>query len=321
MNYEVNLIIDNFIIDTPVIEILKALQTDPFNTNGYLKHINDKQEYVQITCPFHKDGHETRPSASVYALKGKKIGFGKLHCFTCHAVTDLVGIVKQVLSCSEEEAKNWLIENFASAKLEENYMPEFTRKQVEFSPVQAYLDESILNEYNYWHPYMEVRHLTKEVVQQFKIGYDIKTQCITFPAWDASGGLVMITKRSVNTKQFYIPKNVQKPIYLLNFILAKNIKAVVVCESQLDALTLWGWHIPAIALFGTGAEHQYEILKHTDIRSYHLALDGDAAGENGCHKFKKAMGKNVLIDRIAIPNGKDVNDLTEREFRALPLLW
>ena len=123
-----------------------------------------------------------------------------------------------------------------------------------------------------------------------------------------------ITERSVNTKNFYIPEGLDLPIYLLNYIIRENINEVYVVESQIDALTLWTFGYPAIALFGTGGRKSYDILKRSGIRIYHLCFDGDLAGRHGALRFIRNMSENVMIDVIYLPDGKDVNDLSKEEF-------
>ena len=75
------------------------------------------------------------------------------------------------------------------------------------------------------------RHLSKEVVDRFQIGYDKRIQAITFPVYDEKGKLVMVTKRSVLSKRFYIPSGVDKPVYLLNEAIKNNLTTVYVTES------------------------------------------------------------------------------------------
>ena len=168
--------------------------------------------------------------------------------------------------------------------------------------------------------YYKIQCVYAYFLRKFKIGYDSETNSITFPVWDEHGKLVMVTERSVNTKHFYIPEDVIKPVYLLNFIKKENITTVYVVESQINALTLWSWGYPAIALIGTGSPHQYEVLKKSGIRNYILCFDGDEAGDKGTNRFKKNMSSDVFISTKLIPRGKDVNNLTKEEFDNLPLI-
>ena len=122
---------------------------------------------------------------------------------------------------------------------------------------------------------------------------------------------------SIDRKQFNIPSNLSKPIYLLNYIIKENIETVWVVESQINALNCWRRGRPAIALLGTGSSTQYDILKKSGIRTYFLAFDGDEAGDKGIKKFLKAMPNDLIINIVNIPRGKDVSDLTDDEFNKL----
>ena len=161
------------------------------------------------------------------------------------------------------------------------------------------------------------RKLSKEVVDRFRVGYDKERDAITFPVYDERHRLVMVTARSVNSKRFWIPKNVDKPVYLLYDILERGIETVYVCESQINALTARTWGLDAVALFGTGSEKQYNTLKKSGIRNYVLLFDGDEAGRKGALRFKKNMPNDVFITDVRLPAGKDVNDLSYDEVMKL----
>ena len=129
-----------------------------------------------------------------------------------------------------------------------------------------------------------------------------------------------IATRSKMNDWFYIDENSDKPVYLLNTINQYNYKEVYVCESQINALTLWSWGYPAVALFGTGSQYQYDILNRCGIRHYILCFDGDEAGDKGIYRFRKNIRKDVFVSQKVIPNNKDVNDLTKEQFDNLPII-
>ena len=237
------------------------------------------------------------------------------NCFVCGYIAKLPKFIEDCFGEQEGFGSEWLAERYGDIFIDKPI--EFPTFGEEKKEEPQFLDENSLKEYDYYHPYMWKRKLTKEVVDKFRVGYDMKHRSITFPVWDDRGNLVMVTERSVLTKRFFIPNGVQKPVYLLNFIKAENIKTVVVVESQINALTSWGFGHPAIALFGTGSSYQYDILKKSGIRNYILCFDGDAAGKKGADRFVKALGKSVFIKTISMPEGKDVNDLTKEEFELL----
>ena len=312
------LIIKNKLINAPIPTILNRLKSEC--KHDYLHYIGpDKNDHVAITCPFHKNGQERRPSCFVYTkTDDPDLPYGTVHCFTCGRGTTLPYLVGYCLGGNVELGNDWLEERFGDTFIvTEDYLPpiELDKK----SEDKNFLDENILNQYAFYHPYMFKRKLTNEVINKFKIGYDKNTDCITFPIWDEKGNLVSISRRSTKKKYFKLENNIGKPIYLLNFIKAENITTVYVVESQINALTLWSWGMPAIALLGTGSKAQYEILRNSGIRNYILCFDGDLAGKKGEKRFIENMRKNVIVSVKEIPAGKDVNDLTEEEFRKIPI--
>lgn len=309
-----DLIIRNKRIDAPIMTILTTLKSELHN--GLLKDIeSETQDNIPITCPSHKNGRENRPSCYVYCRKDNdKVEYGRVHCFTCGYSVSLPEFIGDCFGQSEEFGKSWLIQRFGTMV---DYDEDYLEPIILDKHKKQYLDESILNRYMYYHPYMWKRGLSKEVVDRFGVGYDKDYNSITFPVWDESGNLVMITSRSVASKYFHIEKNKDKPVYLLNFVNQDKIDKVYVTESQINALTLWSWGYPAIALFGTGSSHQYDILNKSGIRNYVLCFDGDLAGDKGKNRFIKNIRKDVLVSHKVIPNGKDVNDLTKQQFENL----
>ena len=231
-----DLIINDHIIIEPIENIILELKREA-NWRVF-KDIQTKPNYLRVTCPFHKDGEENKPSCSIFTdYESDSVLPGTYHCFTCGAKGTLYQLVASVLGITNEQAKDWLVENYGNVYdtsiLKFNT---FTLKD-EQQYKQEYLDESILDQYKYYHPYLAKRKISFEVAKKFTVGYNTYKDTITFPVWDEKGHLVMITERSVKSKYFYIPEAVEKPVYLLNFVLKENYKTVVVCESQINALT------------------------------------------------------------------------------------
>lgn len=306
-----NLVLYNRIIDTDAEEILTKLKLD--SEGKYLRNIRKKSDYVFITCPFHKEGQELKPSCTVYNRNDNpNLPFGTWHCFTCNQSGALYKLVSKILNLSYEQSKHWLIDNFSSSYEDKRlYLDNF-----EQTPEQPkYLDESVLEQYSYFHPYQFQRGLTKEIIKKFKVGYDAQTESITFPVWDDSGNLLGITKRSIKGKQFYIPKELNKPVYLLNFIKQASITDVVICEGQIDALVAWSRGIPAVALFGAGTtDNQINLLNKSGIRHFILMYDNDLAGNHGSLRLKSGLSADKMITEIIMPKGKDIASCTEEEF-------
>lgn len=306
-----DLIIDNHVIKKDIKAILSTLKEK--TVNGKLAVIHYDPESVRITCPFHKDGLEKKPSCGIY-VGNADITWGTVHCFACGFKGQLYDVVASCLDISIQRAKKWLCDNFTEYVKENRVIIDAPINLKAVKKKETYLDENILNNFQSWHPYMEKRKLSKEVCEKFQIKYDPQTECIVFPVRDIHGNLKFLTRRSVNSKKFIIDKNIEKEVYLLYNHLDE--KEVYVCESQINALTLQSWGYPAVALLGTGTEYQYAQLKKSGILKYNLCLDGDDAGRRGTKKFIENFPHN-FITVIKIPEGKDVNDLTKNQFENL----
>ena len=309
---------NNYIIKEPLINIVRHLQT--ILVNGKLAKIQNKGENIAICCPEHNNGLEKNPSAYIYA-DDKNTEYGQVHCFTCGYNKSFDHFVADCLECSLNEAQTWLIKNYG--ELTESPIELLDIDQaINFNhlPTKKKLDESILKTFEDYCPYLQARKLSRQTCEKFKVKYDPVNKQVVFPVYDENNDLVMITRRSVLTKQFLIDKDIEKPVYLLNYIKSNNIKTVVLVESQINALTSYEYGIPAIATFGCNiTEKQFNILNKSGIRHYILCFDGDAAGRKGAETFKKNIRKDVFITDILMPPKKDLNDLSKDEFYDLLL--
>lgn len=308
--------IRNKVITEPIINILYQAKREL--TNGKLKDIQKAHDAnILISCPCHKDGYEKHASCRVLADETcEDLEAGYAYCFSCGYSAPFAQVIGDLFNEDKAFGEEWLVERFGNTFVEQE---EFLQEIVLDKPTvkKEYLDEASLIPFDFYHPYMWKRKLSKEVVDRFRVGYDKERDAITFPVYDERHRLVMVTARSVNSKRFWIPKDVDKPVYLLYDILERGVQTVYVCESQINALTARTWGLDAVALFGTGSEKQYNTLKKSGIRNYILLFDGDEAGRKGAMRFKKNMPSDVFITDVRLPAGKDVNDLTYEEVMTL----
>lgn len=309
------LVIQNKIFNSDIESVLKKMK-QALN-DGRLKDIQRKGNNIICTCPFHKGGFERKPAMNIYCMKDGSVEYGYAHCFSCSYSARFPKFVGDTFGISTEDAESWLLSNFSSDILQDDSI---LLDEIKLPYIEKKCENTLkypIEKCNFKHPYMYQRGLTDDVIDKFQIGYNAETDSITFPVWDAVGNLVTVTERSVVGKRFHIPSNVEKPVYLLNFILKENIKRVFVCESQLNTLNCWKYGFPAVGLFGTGSNYQYDILKKSGIRNYVLMFDGDAAGRTGAEKFKKHLSDTAYITDVVMYAGKDVSDLTREEFFTL----
>lgn len=305
--------VNDLFFDTTVEAILYRIQKE---TNfEYLKQIKRSGNNFMITCPFHGNHNESHPSCGV-AGDETESNYGVFHCFTCGQSGTILDLIKLCLGLDVLEAIDWLNNTFGKVIVQRDYLlPEIEINNIS---INNFLDESILDEYSYFHPYMFERGLTEDIIRKFRIGCTPDGKYITFPCWDEHDNLVGIFKRSTVGKEFIIPKDMPKCVYLLNFLIKENITTAYVCEGQFDALKLWTFGYPAICLFGAGTSKiQMEILNRSGIRNYILMYDNDQAGRHGAQRFKNLIRKDVFVTDIIMPQGKDCGDCTKEEIKQI----
>jgi len=286
----------------------------------------DSGDHIQITCPYHSNGMERKPSA------GLRKSDGILHCFACGEVHTLPEVISHCFGHDEDLMGTWgwawLLKNFAITQVEE-------RKDVEldFSRDKKasnnngvvirsnnYISDEELDKYRYTHPYMKKRGLTDEVIAMFDIGVDIDSKAITFPICDASGNCLFVARRGINSKWFNYPAHIQKPLYGLYqlYQLHPFPSEVYVCESMIDCCLLWKNKKPACALNGLGNEIQFKQLRELPCRVLILATDSDEAGLRARERIRMNMQNTKIIKEVVLPKGrKDIGECTDLEIQNL----
>lgn len=302
-------------------------------------------DYYSCYCPIHSDGKEKKPSFGILLHDIVKHGAvyraGWCHCFTCGLSMSLSELVERIFSIrqtpreirelvraecfpAQDQPDNLLIPSIDmqifNAKWASNYIHSSNS-----STSVSKVSEAELAKYRFVVPYMYDRKLTDELIVQYDIGVDLdfipykgakRVPCITFPVKNMSGDVEFIARRSIEGKRFYLPKDVEKPVYGI-YELPKGVTSVCVTESIFNALTCVKYGYPAIALLGTGTPYQIEILKKLGIREYVLCLDGDEAGERGTNRLKRGLCNTSIVWSVKMPPDKDVNDCSYEEFKIL----
>ena len=86
----------------------------------------------------------------------------------------------------------------------------------------------------------------------------------------------------------------------LNQVITKFPKEIYICESMIDALTLWSVYKPSVALNGLGTQNQFKQLNELPCRKFILATDNDEAGQKARKRLKEKL-KNKIITEIILP--------------------
>ena len=305
------LYIDNYMIDTPIIDILHKLKVT-INT-GKLKDIVPKNDYIMVTCPHHKDGKEARPDCGIYIGDDQARTYGFAHCFACSWAVDFVRFVQECFESSEAYAKNWLITNYG--KLIKTRVSLGQPINLNKSNTVKVLDSDQLNNFASWCPYLLKRGISRATCNKFNVKYDAEHRQVVFPCYDETGRFVMMARRSIDSKIFYMDKNVEKPVYCLDNIIANNIKTAIITEGPFDCLSANEYGFPAIATLGTPSIDQIAKINKSCINTLYLMFDNDDAGKNFTEFLKSKLDRRILTIEVKIPqNKKDINDLTKDEF-------
>ena len=298
--------------------ILEELRAQ-LSVNGIqlLGAMRDTPDNIQVSCPYHKDGQERRPSAGI------KKSDGTFHCFTCGETHTLQEMISHCFGRYDDIVGafgwEWLLKNFLTVSVEERKGIELNLSRNTAEKVSSYISDDELDSYRVYHPYMWKRKMTREVVELFDIGYDDETNSITFPVRDIQGRCLFVARRSVNTKFFNYPAGAEKPVYGLYELskLSDYPKEVIICESMIDAIYFWTVGKYAVALNGLGNELQFRQLKEMPCRKFILCTDSDDAGMRARSRIRKNL-RNKLITEYVLPEGrKDANDCTREELITL----
>ena len=312
----------------------------------YIRLSKISNNYYQMYCPFHNDGQEKKPSFGVLLHEeiknGQKYPEGWAHCFSCKYVNTLPGMISDLLKSKNISMSglDWLVANIPGFEAPvdfENLVPpdlmsaitnkfalDYIVKHTSSSD-DKYIPESELAKYRYTVPYMYERKLTDDIISKYDIGVDMnwvppgrkqKCPCITFPVRDKEGNTLFLCRRSIKGKLYNYPTGVTKPLYGVDMI-PSDCKSVIICESCINALTCVRYGYYAVALMGTGNSYQLQQLKELGVNEFVLCLDGDDAGRKGAEKLKHQLKSVALVWTMHLPDGKDINDCTESEFREL----
>jgi len=146
-------ICNKYLLTTPVVDILKRVRYETCAKGDiYLRDIKPSSAVAMVTCPFHKNHNEKKPACGVF-LCDQPSGWkeGQYHCFACNASGDLADLVGACFNEDKKFGEDWLVDNFGNTFITKiDFDTDISLKQEK----QKYMDESILDKYDYYHPYM-----------------------------------------------------------------------------------------------------------------------------------------------------------------------
>jgi 5S rRNA maturation endonuclease (ribonuclease M5) len=303
--------VDKYIIDAPIIKILQRLRTEL--VNGKLREIKYGKDDIVVTCPHHSEGRERKAACNIYIGENEDIPYGFARCFACDFKTDFVGFIAECFDSSKDFAKNWLISNYGEES--EDYI--FLGDDIEINTKKKpkILDESVLEQFQPWTPYLQKRKLNRTICEKLKVKYDSKNRQVVFPVYDINSNLKMLARRSIDTKFFYLDREQDKEVYCLNIIQKNNVKKCILTEGPIDALTGWSFGYPTIATLGNVSDYQIDQINKSCLNTIYIATDNDTTGNKIRQHIKNKLNKRIIVFDINIPKPyKDLNDLDYETF-------
>ncbi|AXR64083.1 CHC2 zinc finger domain-containing protein [Leptospira mayottensis] len=164
----------------------------------------------------------------------------------------------------------------------------------------------------------------REVFKEFGIfgesGNEYFKARIVFPIFTQGRELCgMYGRRVVASREVAIPNHLYLPgrhLGIWNEEDAFEKKELVLCESILDALTFWENGIRNVTC-SYGIEGFTEVIQERilekQIQKIYIAYDADAAGDKGAASvYQRLKDKGILIHRVLLPLGMDVNEVAVR---------
>ena len=334
-----------------IIEELRSQLTT--NHIHLLNKIFDSGDDIMVCCPYHKEGQERRPSAGI------RKSDGLFHCLACGETHSLPEVISYCFGYNDpfgREGYKWLCKNFATVEVQnrEAIKIDLARNHISGkggvlannnSSKLLCVSEEELDSYRYLHPYVYERGVNDDIIELFDIGYDKRTNSITFPVRNIRGNCLFVARRSVDSKRFDLPRGIEKPLYglyELNHLLetAPTIEVhinydgkymgnyttghvfgwneIYVVEGLFDCLRLWSVGKPAVAGFGCLFNKlQIDQLNKLPTRRLILATDNDNAGMKARERLRKLI-RNKIITEVILPEGrKDIGECTDEEIQNL----
>ena len=171
---------------------------------------------------------------------------------------------------------------------------------------------------NHMRQYLNARGITDTVISVYKLGWGefYGKWWITIPIKDKSGTYQFFKLRqdpSRGSDKMTYPKGNEAQIYGWD-TLEENPEKIVICEGELDRLTLLTKKIPAITSTHGAGTFKKEWVKNIEkCQKIYICFDNDEAGRKGAERVVKlAKSKNNQVYIVDLPKevgeGGDVTD-------------
>lgn len=303
-------------------EYIENLRQYIFNKTKkwYMLKIKDTPKDLMVSCPFHKDGQENKPSCGIKKFTDDKGLQGTVHCFSCGVTTDIKGLLEYTLGNLYNPIDAETIFNVTAMQVQSQLIKPQVQDLFELPQPVKYISNTTVNKYKHYTDYVRNRGINQETSEKYCLGYDSLNKHIIFPIKDKNHRCLAFGRRSIEKKQYIYPPGFVKPLYGISELPTK-LSSLFVVEGPFNLWSLSQWGKSGVALLGTGTEKQYKDLLDINCINYVLALDPDEAGRKGTKKLGMyLLQNNKKVYVCLIPEGKDVNDLTQEQFNSVQVV-
>ena len=146
--------INNEYYDINMISIIQELRNQLALEGIYLfGQIKELPENLMVTCPFHKDGQERKPSCGI------RKSDGWVHCFTCGESCSLEQLISRCYGHDDwgQYGVSWLRRNIVLDVTDRKVLAGMYFGRNEIKEEIEYIPDEELDKFRYYHPYMYKR--------------------------------------------------------------------------------------------------------------------------------------------------------------------
>lgn len=266
---------------------------------------SEGREWIQATCPYHDDRHAS------FAVNSDS---GVFKCQACGASGNFVQLVKHVEEHDTAyDAEQSLIARFA------RFVPATDEAlDLEFDDGEEETFVTLMPTFPRNGAYLNGRGITDETQATFGVLYDPTHKAMMFAWTDAKDSVVTFKYRSVVDKRFWYdppvtPGRLKRILY--GFHLAKTSPLIVVCEGEIDAMSVAQAGFSAVALGGANLSlSQATLLRNSTADEICVFTDNDVAGRKARAAIVDAMLGHKRVSVVdwsnpPIARYKDANEI------------
>ena len=164
--------------------------------------------------------------------------------------------------------------------------------------------------------------ISEEAVKRLKVGQ--KGNAMVFPYFSPDSVLELVKYRDMDEKKFWSNKD---PIPCLFGWQAvdENVREIVICEGEKDALTFWQQGIPALSVpkgAGSGGKQdwiEYEFERLERFSEIYICMDHDKAGQEAVVEILDRLGRHRCKVVSLVYGGHQYKDPNETHLDGISL--